>query len=234
MSIEYYLTCSELVNQEGYLARVISGESYEREKIIELMESRGTTLTKTDIRAVLDLFEEVVFDSLLAGHKVNMNGFVNFGVSIGGVFSRLDNKERDISGENLKLKVIPSRSFLKRLRAAAELKRCSEKANIPVITEVEDLASQTKNRLLTRGRQVIIKGSRLGFNDNLADEGIFIYFVKSEQRVRVEYGDRGENKRLKFLVPLNLAADDNVVLEVRSRLGTKTVRTGFMEGLRLV
>lgn len=234
MPIDYHMFGTKLVNQKGYMARVMPSGKLNRKKLIEKMANRGTTLTRTDIKAVLGLFEEVILEALLSGDRVNLDGFINFGVSISGSYERPDNRDREVSAKNLKLNVTPSRTFLKELRAQAKLRRRSEKSRVPIITSVNDLASKTKDEILTRGRQVIIRGGLLGFDDSLDDEGIFIYYVETKKSVRLEYGDSRQFKKLKVLIPLDLESSDNVVLEVRSRLGTKTIRTGRVEGLALV
>ena len=70
---------------DDYAAQTIVEGSYDKEAIINLMLQRGTLATRTDMLAVLNLFEEVITGLIQNGGTINLPLF-NTSFSISGVF----------------------------------------------------------------------------------------------------------------------------------------------------
>ena len=70
---------------DDYSAQTHSIATLDKEAIIKRMLNRGTLLTRTDILAVLNGFEETIAEALLEGYSVTHPLF-NTSFSISGVF----------------------------------------------------------------------------------------------------------------------------------------------------
>jgi len=84
--LKYSLTRNLLTDEAGnYTAKAQSSGSYDKEAIITDMLRRGSLLTRTDILAVLNGFEESIAGIIGGGGTVNTPLF-NTSFSISGVF----------------------------------------------------------------------------------------------------------------------------------------------------
>lgn len=68
------------------MAQAVDVRSYPQDEIIGLIMKRGTTLTKADVSAVLQVFSEVVCELTADGSAVNTPLF-STSFSVSGVFS---------------------------------------------------------------------------------------------------------------------------------------------------
>ena len=129
------------------------------------MLNRGTLLTRTDILAVLNNYEETIAEILLEGNMVTTPLF-NTSFSISGVFeSPMDS----FDGNRHKLNVNLSKGLkLREAEKNVKFEKTTSPAPQPMIQEVKDSITGVVNEILTRGGVVEIRGYNLkieGDND---------------------------------------------------------------------
>jgi len=155
---------------DDYSAQTVVEGSYDKEAIISLMLQRGTLVTRTDMLAVLNLFEEVITSLIQNGSTINLPLF-NTSFSISGVF---EGPMDVFDGGRHKLNVNLSKGVLLR---DAETKVKFEKTNAiaptPSIQEVKDVVSGKTNEILTPGGVVQLWGSNLKIVGDNEDVGLW-------------------------------------------------------------
>ena len=172
--LKYSLVENQLTERpDDYSAQTHSVSSLDKEAIIIRMLHRGTLLTRTDILAVLNGFEETITDALLEGNSVNLPLF-NTSFSISGVFeSPLDN----FDGTRHKLNINLTKGILLR---EAEQKVKFEKTNTPLplpqIQEIKDSVSGLVNERLTAQGVIELRGYNLKIEGD--DTSCGLWFIK--------------------------------------------------------
>ena len=64
----------------AYVGRVMSLGTINEQGLVDEILKRGSTLTRPDILAVLDVYQDAIIDRLQAGYRVNTR-LINFGLS---------------------------------------------------------------------------------------------------------------------------------------------------------
>ena len=211
---------------DKYMAQTADVRSYTLDEIISLMMEKGSSVTRADAAAVLQVYGEVCALIVANGSALNTPLF-NTSMSISGVFDGANDvfdKKRHAVNLNLTAGTL--------LRDAVQEVKC-EKTQIastdPYITEVKDVVSDTVNTVLTKGGIVQITGSRLKFDAKDETQGIF--FVP-ERGTAVRAAVIAENKpaRLTALIPQTLDAGIRYI-EIRTKMldnnkSLKTMKVG--------
>jgi hypothetical protein len=224
MPIKYYLQPNNATpDPNDQSARVLPNEVLDANTIIQRMLKRGTTLTETDIKAVLNLLFDVVTDEVATGNHVNLP-MANFKPSITGVFTSITDSF-DPARHTRKGSISQGTMLTQKMQKAA-VEKVLQGMPIPVLLEYLDINTQATNSNLTPNGIGQIVGEELKFDPAKPEEGI--YFVAengTETKVSV-LASRTEGK-LVFSIPA-LAAG-NYTLEVR-RVYTKNnqVRVGTL------
>jgi hypothetical protein len=224
MPIKYYLqpnTATPDPNDQS--ARVLPNEVLDANTIIQRMLKRGTTLTETDIKAVLNLLFDVVTDEIAAGNHVNLP-MANFRPSVTGVFTSITDSFDP--ARHTRKGTISQGTMLAQKMQKATVEKVMQSIPIPVLLEYFDFNTQAVNSNLTPNGIGQIIGEELKFDPSKPEEGV--YFVAengTETKVSV-LANRTEGK-LVFNIPVLTAG--NYSLEVR-RIYTKNnqVRTGVL------
>ena len=211
---------------DDYMAQAADVRSYTLDEIIDLMMEKGSTLTRADVAATLQVYGEVISAIIKDGSAVN-TPLMNTSMSISGVFDGANDafdKKRHTVNLNMTAGTL--------LRDAVTKVKCekTEAAGTdPYITEVTDIVSGKTNEVLTKGGIVQITGSRLKFDAKDTAQGIF--FVP-ETGAPVCAAVIAENKpaRLMAIIPADLAAG-TYYIEVRTKIlegnkSGKTLKTG--------
>ena len=143
---------------DDYSAQTHCMATIDKDAIITRMLERGTTLTKTDILAVLNSLEEVIASALLEGYNITIPLF-NTACSISGVF---DSPLDSFDGNRHKLNINLTKG---RLLREVERSMKFEKTNVPSpqpnIQEVKDSMSGRVNEILGRNGVVEVRGYNL-------------------------------------------------------------------------
>lgn len=210
-----------------YMAQTQDVRSYSQDEIIELMLKRGSTLTKADAAAVLQVYTEVCTALTAEGCALTTPLFnTSFGIS--GVFDGAGdsfNKARHTVNVNV--------SAGAQLREAAKSVKTekTEAANTdPYIAEAADIVTGAVNSAVSAGGILRLTGARLKFDAQDAAQGVFL--VPEDGGEAVRCGTAAENKpgRVMVMVPADIAAG-TYYAEVRTKLDgsrkpVKTLKSG--------
>ena len=205
-------------DENDYMAQAADVRSFSLDEIIDLMMEKGSTLTKADTKAALQVYGEVVSALIKDGAAVN-TPLMNTSLSISGVFiGATDTFDKKRHSVNLNLTAGP---LLKDAAAKIKCEKTEAADTNPYITEVSDIVTGKVNEVLTAGGIVQLVGSRLKFDPKDAAQGLF--FVP-ETGAEVKAAVIAENKpaRLMAIIPADLPAG-NWYVEVRTKPLTRTV-----------
>ena len=211
---------------DDYMAQTADVRSYTLDEIIDLMMDKGTTITRADVAATLQVYSEVVSSIVKDGSAVNTPLF-NTALTIAGVFNGANDafdKKRHTVNLNMSAGTL--------LRDAVSKIKCEKTEGLstdPYITEVADIISGTVNEVLTKGGVVQLTGSRLKFDAKDAAQGIF-FVPETGNPVRAAVIAENKPARLMAIIPADLPAGTYYV-EVRTKLSgggkpLKAVKTG--------
>lgn len=207
--LKYSLTRNLLKDAAGnYTAKAQFSGSYDKEAIITDMLRRGSLLTRTDILAVLNGFEESIVDIIQNGGTLNTPLF-NTSFSISGVFEgAVDN----FDSKRHKVNVNLNKGILVR---NAEAKVITEKTgNIAYqsqILEVMDIVSGKMNEQLTPGGVLKVWGYKIKIAGDNPDCGL--YFVPSSGET-VKAQVIVQNKPMELIVAIPVLAAGNYSLKL--------------------
>ena len=197
---------------DDYMAQAADVRSYTLDEIIDLMMDKGTTLTRADVAATLQVYGEVCSSLIKDGAALN-TPLMNTALSISGVFNGANDsfdKKRHTVNLNLTAGTL--------LRDAVTKVKCekTEAASTdPYITEVADIVSGKVNEVLTKGGVVQLTGSRLKFKADDTAQGIF-FVLETGEAVRAAVIAENKPARLMAIIPADLAAG-TYYIEVRSK-----------------
>ena len=207
---------------DDYMAQVTDVRSYTLDEIIDLMMDKGTTLTRADVAATLQVYSEVCASLIKDGSALN-TPLMNTALSISGVFNGANDafdKKRHTVNLNISAGTL--------LRDAVTKVKCekTEGTNTdPYITEVADIVSGKVNEVLTKGGVVQLVGARLKFDQKDAAQGIF-FVPETGEAARAAVIAENKPARLMAIIPADLAAGTYYV-EVRTKIleGNKSGKT---------
>ena len=176
--LQYSLTENLLTDDPNdYTALVQPLGTYDKEAIITEMLRRGTLLTRTDILAVLNGFEETVRDITRDGGTVNTPLF-NTSFSISGVF---DGAMDTFDGNRHKLNVNLTKGIVMRqAESQVSLEKTGTVIPQPTILEVKDSVSGKVNEQLTPGGVVELMGVNIKIVGENADCGLWFVPASGE------------------------------------------------------
>ena len=197
---------------DDYMAQAADVRSYTLDEIIDLMMEKGTTLTRADVAATLQVYGEVVSAIIKDGSAVN-TPLMNTALSISGVFDGANDsfdKKRHTVNLNITAGIL-LRDVLPKIKC----EKTEGASTDPYITEVTDIVTGTVNTTLTKGGVVQVTGSRLKFDVKDAAQGIF-FVPETGEAVRAAVIAENKPARLMAIIPADLAAG-TYYIEVRSK-----------------
>ena len=211
---------------DNYMAQVADVRSYTLDEIINLMMEKGSSVTRADAAAVLQVYGEVC--ALLVANGAALNTpLMNASMSISGVFDGAnDSFDRRRHAVNLNM---TAGTLLRDALASVKCEKTQIASTDPYITEVKDVVSDTVNSALTKGGIVQITGSRLKFDAKDETQGIF-FVPETGAPVRATVVAENKPARLTALIPQTLDAGIRYI-EIRTKLldnnkSLKTMKTG--------
>ena len=209
-----------------YMAQVTDSQSYNLEKIIDKMIERGSTLTKADITATMQIYTETICSLLEEGFQIN-TPLINTSMSISGVFDGATDSF-DSSRHNVNINITPG-TKLKETLAKVKTQKVEAASTDPFVTEVKDIVSGKVNESLTKGGILQAVGARLKFDNSDEAQGVFLV---PETGSAVRCGVVAENKpaRVMAMIPADITAG-TYYLEIRSKMdssgkATKNLKVG--------
>ncbi len=182
--IKYHLLENFLTaNADDYTAQVISAGSFDKEAIVDRMLQRGTLITKTDILAVLNSYEETIVDVITEGNNVALPLYQT-GFSISGVFEgAMDTFDPERHSLNI---TINKGTLLRDAQSDVKMEKTTSVASTFSIIEVRDAVSGTANTKLTPNGIMEICGSNIKVVGDNPDCGIYLVNANgSETKVSV-------------------------------------------------
>ena len=204
---------------DDYMAQMADVRSYTLDEIIDLMMEKGSTLTRADTKAVLQVYGEVVSAIIKDGSAVN-TPLMNTSMSISGVFDGA-NDSFDKKRHTVNLNITAG-TLLRDAVTKVKCEKTEGASTDPYITEVTDIVTGTANTTLTKGGVVQLVGARLKFDAKDAAQGIF-FVSETGEAVRAAVIAENKPARLMAIIPADLPAG-TYYIEVRTKLsggGTK-------------
>lgn len=176
MNLKYSLTENLLTERtDDFSAQTHPSGSHDKEAIIARMLQRGTLLTRTDILAVLNGFDETIVDIMLEGGHVNLP-LLNTSFSISGVFEGATDSF-DANRHKLNINLTKG-TLLREAEKKVKLEKTSTIVPQPQILEVKDSVSGKVNEVLTSKGVVELRGHNIKVEgDNTA---CGLYFVAED------------------------------------------------------
>ena len=211
---------------DDFMAQTQDVRSYTLDEIIDAMMQKGSTLTRADVAAVLQIYGEVCAAVIADGSALN-TPLMNTSLSISGVFNGANDvfdKKRHTVNLN-----ITAGTALKAALGKIKCEKTGTTSTDPYINEVKDIVSGTVNAELTKGGVVQITGSRLKFDQKDAVQGIF-FIPETGAPVRAAVIAENKPARLMAIIPADLEAG-TYYIEVRTKITSspkalKNLKTG--------
>ena len=196
---------------DDYMAQVTDSHVFTLDDIIDRMVKRGTTVTRTDLVAIMQLYTEECSFIVEEGGTLN-TPLINTSMSITGVFDGADDsfdKKRHALNLN-----IGAGTALKAALSKTKATKTETVSTDPYITAVTDKLNGTTDTIKI-GSVMEIIGSRLKFDPKDAEQGVFA--ISGTKTVRCE--SVIENKPARLIVILDAAVPaGDFTLEVRTKL----------------
>lgn len=218
--LQYSLTENLLTEApDDYTALVQPLGTYDKEAIITEMLRRGTLLTRTDILAVLNGFEETVRDITHDGGIVNTPLF-NTSFSISGVF---DGAMDTFDGNRHKLNVNLTKGMVMRdVESQVVIEKTGTVIPQPTILEVKDSVSGKVNEQLTPGGVVELMGVNIKIVGENADCGLW-FVPASGEAVKAQVIVQNKPSSLIAMIP-NLSAETYTLKVMTQYTGGKPLK----------
>ncbi len=223
MPLKYALLENRLTEDpDDYLAKVQDLQSKSIDDIIDVMIGRGSTVTRAEALSVLEEYSAALEQLLRDGHSINTPLF-NLVPSIKGVF---DDKNEPFNSERHQVRVnVNPGTRLRQIEAQIQIERVSASRPLPEPEDFEDVGSDTRNDQLTPGALARLTGTRLKYEPNDPQQGVF-FIDGGGVEPRVVMIARNKPSELNFQNPSTLATGAYTV-EVRIVLPRTTeLRTG--------
>ena len=211
---------------DDYMAQAADVRSYTLDEIIDLMMEKGSTLTRADVAATLQVYGEVISAIIKDGSAVN-TPLMNTSMSISGVFDGA-NDSFDKKRHTVNLNITAG-TLLRDAAAKVKCEKTEGASTDPYITEVTDIVTGTVNTTLTKGGVVQLVGARLKFDAKDTAQGIF-FVPETGEAVRAAVIAENKPARLMAIIPADLAAG-TYYIEVRTKITSspkalKNLKTG--------
>jgi hypothetical protein len=226
MSIRYYLQPNPITpDPNDQKARVQPNSTLGIDDIVKRIVKRGTTLTETDVRAVLRLSFDEIADAVAEGNNVNLP-LVNIKPSIQGVFANV-NDSYDDSRHTIRASVSAGIGLQQKM-GTATVEKIGSSIVSPDIVDFSDVRTNTHTQASKNGIG-IITGSELKFNPANAEEGIFFVNNATNAETKVtEVALRTEGK-LMFMIPNTLVAGSYYVEVRKAYTSSNAIRSDAFE-----
>lgn len=222
--IKYFIYQTRLQNQSKFFGRVILNGVYNQAALIERMLTMGSSLTKPDIVAVLQLLSMAIAQVCTEGYKVNLDGLVQITPVLGGQFA--DKSDFFLAPRNtLYLTSQVTKALNERISQEASVAKVIVDENRPILLEVFDSEADEGSLLLTSGNITSINGKRLKFDTSQAGEYLRLVNLEnpSEFVPVIKFHKLGDQE-LVFRLPEVTFTQG--YFELANSLGTASVRIG--------
>lgn len=213
MALKFALFENHLTSDPNdYMAVVQNLQSKTQDDVIDLMISRGSTVTTAEALSVLEEYAVAIIQLLKDGCSVNTPLF-NLSPSIKGVFTSAD-QAFNASQHTVKINITAG-SRLRDVGAQVSVEKVKGASPQPDPEYLDDLGSGTRNDQLTPGNIVQLFGSRLKFDPMDQTQGVF-FIAADGSETKVQVVARNKPAQIDFLLPA--LAPGEYRLEIRAVL----------------
>jgi len=204
--IHYYLRENPLTTGEEnrFMAGIDKKETLTQERLITLMTSKNTTVSRQEIRIVTDLMKEVLQEQILSGCSVCTDLF-NARLSIKGGFTDIDD-EYDIRRHHIRLNLTASAKFKKDLIHTASLEKVEQTRRIEVISKVYDYRTRSYALTFAAGDLVALRGRNLLPSEG--DPRVYLRPDGTEELLPVAELHNVSEREVMFNLPVDLIPGD--------------------------
>ena len=224
--MKYYLKPNYISpNPNDQAARVQPKNTFGLDEIVKRIVKRGTTLTETDIRAVLLLAFEEIADTVSEGNNIVLPLF-NIRPTIQGIFTDI-NDSFDASRHSIKASLTAGIILNEKMKKAT-VEKIATSIISPDIIDFTDVRTSSHTQA-SKGGIAIITGRELKFNPANAEEGIFFVNTATKAVTKAtEIAQRTESK-LMFMIPDSLIAGTYYVEVRKAYTNAKSIRSDAYE-----
>ena len=174
--IKYYLKKNPLNTEEtNYVAQIASKGTFDYEKIIDKILSKGTTLTRPDLYAALEALNQTIKEVIEDGYNVSMPLY-NIGYSITGTFANISD-QFDPQQHTLNINFTRS-AEARRFATNIKHEKVATPASPNVIAEYYDTTSATLDNTINPGGGFIIMGENIKLLGD--DPTVGLYFIAAD------------------------------------------------------
>ena len=182
MAVKYALMPNDLLKTGEYRAVIQDQRTYTREKLVDMMMDRGSTVSRADTLAVLADYDAVRLEVLSRGNAIN-TPMVYMAPSIGGRFK--DSADRFHSSRHeIRMNTQPG-SLPKSILRDIPVRKVPPGQRHPVLKTFRDVTTNTINQTLTPGGSGILRGRRLKVDLDDPEQGLFLITYNSGGREEV-------------------------------------------------
>jgi len=231
MNIKYFIYQTRLRDESKFFGRIMLKGICGHSELVERMLDMGSSLTKPDVLAVLQLLSMTIAKVCSEGYKVSLDGLVQITPVLGGEF--LDKTDTFLPSRNaVYLTSRVSRSLNERIALTAGVEKVIVDENRPILLDVVDSEADDGTEELTRGHIISITGKRLKFDSSRLGE--YLRLVNAENQtefVTVGRFHKLADQELVFRLPP--VSFGQGYFELANALGTTSVRVGRSSTFRL-
>lgn len=221
MSIRYEVVANNL-KAGSYYPRVVAGDRVTLKRLIDDIVSE-TTVTETDVRAVMNALTRRIAMRLADGQVAELDGLVSFSVSLGEELSGADSVAS--SAAIVRVNAQPAQALVTAVRARATLEKTYVRGRVPLVTALLDVQSGRENRY-TAGNIARLRGDDMKFDQADPDEGVF-FVAPDGSATRIETYAQAGPREIMFLIPATLTGPQ--AIEVRTSYGSEFLRIGRLQ-----
>ncbi|QIX61650.1 DUF4469 domain-containing protein [Hymenobacter sp. BT18] len=225
MPIRYALIENKLTTDpDDYRGRVQHNTTVTIEEVVQKIARPGSTVTAAEALAFWEELSQAVVAEVQAGNRFLSDLFV-VSLTMTGTFDGAQD-QFDPTRHQLRVRLAPG-TRLRRAEQGLTVEQVRADSTLPLLEDLEDFTSDTRNEKLTKGGTARLTGERLKFDAKDAQQGVFLVASNgtATKVARVLTNMPGEQL---FLVPATLAVGTYRV-EVRNRAKNSTdMKTGSL------
>jgi hypothetical protein len=210
-NMDYFLIENHLTpDPDDQVAIPANVHSYTDEEIIDRILQRGTTLTRADLLAAIQVYQAEHGYIVDEGNGMN-TGLINAGPNILGKFNNVTDSY-DSARHKMRYNVNFSKNIQEKV-AKVKLTKVQTPVTGPIIAAVKDSISGLTDGTLSVGGVLDIAGSRLKVFTDIPEDGV--YFIASDG-TEYKASTLVENKPSRLIVMIPALPAGSYTLEVRT------------------
>jgi len=222
--MKYFIFQTRLLNESKFIGRVVLKGTYNQEALVERMLEMGSSLTKPDITAVIQLLSQAIERVCAEGYKVNLDGVLQITPALGGTFDG-KNDTFTTPRNSVYLTAQVARAMNERISRNLAVEKVIVDESRPILMEVTDSEASAGADTLVFGHIVSVSGKRLKFDQAQTAEYLrLVNAANPSEFVAVTSFHKVGDQELVFRLPQTTFAEG--YFEVASSLGTSSVRIG--------